>query len=251
MSDTGRMGAGLDEDRLPWLEPAENEARSSGSGGAGTLVAALIAALVALGLVVGGVFWLRDRGHVDAGSGEGELIAAPAGAYKVKPAEPGGMKVEGQGDAAYAASTGKTPDAAIDISAVPEAPLKRPAAVKTAEATAAAVTTAPAKAAEKPIAAPKVETAKADTADAETADAAPVSGGVIQLGAFSSEANARAAWKAMSSRFAYLKPFSGGVTPVTSGKGTLYRLRATTGSEANTICGKLKVAGETCAVVSK
>ena len=58
-----------------------------------------------------------------AAPGAGELIAAPDGAYKQKPAEPGGMKVEGQGDAAYAASAGADVNAAIDIAALPEAPV--------------------------------------------------------------------------------------------------------------------------------
>ncbi len=226
MSDVDRATM-VDEDRLPWLEAVDDDEPRGGSGaGTGTLVAALIAALVALGLVVGGVFWLRDRGQPD-GTGEGELIAAPAGDYKEKPAAPGGMKVEGQGDAAYAASTGATPNSAIDIAAVPEAPVK------------------PAKAAPKAASEPVVKPAVAAAAPGKT-----VSGGTIQLGAFSSSAKANEAWKSLSGRFAYLKPYAGAVTPVSIGKSTMYRLRAGVGGEAQTICGKLKVAGETCAVVS-
>src|SRR5688572_7835980 len=90
-----------DEDRLPWLEAVEDEDDEPGVG-AGKLIAALIAGLIALGLIVGGVFWLRDR--TADGSGEGELIAAPEGNYKQQPETPGGMQVAGQGDVAYSAS---------------------------------------------------------------------------------------------------------------------------------------------------
>ena len=237
MSDVDRATM-VDEDRLPWLEAVDDdEPRGSPGAGTGTLVAALIAALVALGLVVGGVFWLRDRGQPD-GTGDGELIAAPAGDYKEKPSAPGGMKVEGQGDAAYAASTGATPNSSIDIAAVPEAPLKGAGSVK-AE---------PKPAEPKPVAPPAAKPVKPPVATA--AAGKTVSGGTIQLGAFSSSAKANLAWKSLSGRFAYLKPYAGAVTPVSIGKGTMYRLRVGVGGEAQTICGKLKVAGETCAVVS-
>ena len=235
MSD---VGAVHEEDRLPWLEAVDDEEQRSGAG-AGTLVVALVAALVALGLIVGGIFWLRDRG-TSTGGGEGELIAAAQGPYKQKPAEPGGMKVEGQGDAAYAASTGADLNAAIDISAEPETPVTR-----TAPATPAKPSGAGAKVAAATAPAP-AETPPA-TAQGSGALAA---GGQVQLGAFSSEAKANQAWKSLSGRFAYLKPLTSSVTPVAAGGGTLYRLRANAGGDARTVCGKLKVAGETCAILS-
>lgn len=230
MSDVERPAAGPDEERLPWLEAVDDEDRRRGSG-AGTLVAALIAVLVALGLVVGGSFWLRDRARGPSGAdGGGELIAAN-GPYKEKPANPGGMKVEGQGDAAYAASAGAELNAAVDIGAVPETPVTTPRAKKGAE--------------------PKEAVPAAKAADAAAAPSGKaLSGGVIQLGAFSSAAKANEAWKSLSGRFAYLKPLNSAVTSISTGGKTFYRLRASAGGEAATVCGKLKVAGETCAVVA-
>jgi len=245
MSDVERTGVVHDEDRLPWLEAVDDEDRRAGSG-AGTMVAALIAALVALGLVIGGAFWLRDRGRAGA-AGEGELIAAPAGPYKEKPANPGGMKVEGQGDAAYAASTGAELNSAVDIGALPETPIARPNAAKPVEEARA---TPPAEvAAAKPAPIAPAPVAPARVAPAAVPEAKSLSGGVIQLGAFSSPAKANEAWKSLSGRFGYLKPLTSAVTPVSSGGKTLYRLRASAGGQAGTVCGKLKVAGETCAVV--
>jgi hypothetical protein len=40
------------------------------------------------------------------------------------------------------------------------------------------------------------------------------------------------------------------VEPTEVGGSTLYRLRATAGAQANTLCGRLKVAGESCLVVN-
>jgi cell division septation protein DedD len=249
MSDADRTFH--DEDKLPWLEAVDNEDAPRG-GSAGAVAAALVAALVALGLVIGGVFWLRDNGPSGLGGGGGELIAAPAGPYKQRPDEPGGMKVEGQGDAAFAASAGADVNASIDIAALPEAPLtgagSQPAADAPAEPTPpkaklAANPPAPPPATAVAVAAPPP--AAAPVAKPE----APITGGLIQLGAFSSEAKANQAWKKMSARFAYLKPLTSTVTSVKSGSNTLYRLRASAGGDAETICGKLKVAGETCAVL--
>jgi cell division septation protein DedD len=277
MSDLGRgVGGTADEDRLPWLEPVEDEGGDEGVS-AGRLVAGLVVALVALGLIVGGVYWLKQRADGSAGSkGDPTLIAAQPGAYKVKPTEPGGMDVKGQGDSSYAASEGADPDGKIDLSAIPEAPIARdtgkpavaaptpaPAAapapakpVEVAKATPApvAVKTVPVPAAKPaPVVAPKPEVAKAAPPKPapvkEEKAAAPSSGGSqIQLGAFSSEAKANEAWKSLSGRFGYLGALSKSVVPVTSNGKTVYRLRAS-GGQGSAICSKLKIAGEACVVV--
>ncbi|WP_019831627.1 SPOR domain-containing protein [Sphingomonas sp. PR090111-T3T-6A] len=283
MSDLGRgMGGGgtAEEDRLPWLEPVEDEGGDEGVS-AGRLVAGLVVALVALGLIVGGVYWLKQRADGSASAkGDPTLIAAQPGAYKVKPTEPGGMDVKGQGDSSYAASEGADPDGKIDLSAIPEAPIARDNG-KPAQQQAAAPTPAPAPAkpvevakavpaptpvktvplpASKPApaAAPKTEVAKAAPVKPEPKPApakeekaaAPSSGGAqIQLGAFSSEAKANEAWKSLSGRFGYLAALNKSIVPVTSNGKTVYRLRASAGGQASSICSKLKIAGEACVVV--
>lgn len=203
-----------DEDRLPWLEAVDEDDERGGPSPLKLMVSVLIG-LVAIGLVVGGLFWLGNR---DDGNGPPELIAAEPGDYKTPPADPGGMKVEGAGETAYAASAGAEPKGTINVDAVPEAPVaKAPEAVP-------------------PRAAPP----------AQAAPAAPAaSGSSIQLGAFSSEARATSAWKALSGRFKYLEPLNYSVIPVSAGGRTLYRLRAS-GPNATNLCGRLRVAGETC-----
>lgn len=224
-------------DRLPWLEAVEDDDDGDGPS-AGKLIAFVIIGLVAIGLIVGGLFWLGNRRAATSG-GEPELIAAPTGDYKVKPDQPGGMKVEGEGDTVFATSEGAETKGAINLNGVPEAPVAKPPAAKAPPAPVAAAPAAPAP---KPV-------VKTPVAAPPAPAPAPAAGGAtIQLGAFSSQAKANAAWKALSGRFGYLSPLNSSVTTVTAGGRTLYRLRAS-GPGATDICGRLRVAGEQCVVV--
>ncbi len=209
MTDTHVEDPG-EEDRLPWLEAVDEEDEGSGPSTA-KLIAAVVIGLVCIGLFVGGLFWLGDRAQDE----NGELIAAPEGDYKVKPDDPGGMEVEGEGDTAFAASEGAEPKGRLNVDAVPEQP----------------VTQQPTTPAQQP---------------AASQPAAP--GATVQLGAFSSQAAANRAWAGLSGRFAYLEPLSHSVVSIEAGGRTLYRLRAS-GSGAADICRRLQVAGETCVLV--
>jgi hypothetical protein len=223
----------LDEDRLPWLEAIDEENERDGPSPA-KLIAAVLVGLVAIGLIVGGLFWLSNR-HRPAGNGE--VIQAEAGDYKVPSNERGTMNVQGAGQTAAAAGAGAEPKAQINTNAVPEAPVvdhkgKPPQPAQQAAA-------APAK---QPAATPAPK-AKPAPAPAPTA-----SGATIQLGAFSSQGAAESAWKALSGRFGYLAGLSHSVTSTSAGGRTLYRLRAS-GGDAHGVCGRLQVAGESCAIV--
>jgi len=239
------------EERLPWLEPVD-EFEEEGGIPIVKLIGAVVIGLVALGLIVGGVFWLRNR---DSAGGNGALIQPQPGPIKEKPEAPGGMAVEGAGDVAYGASVGKDIDSKIDLSATPEEPVTEVAPVKQAPpppvkaappakspttAVEAAPKPAPKPVAPKPAAAPK---------PAPTFTL-PSGGSGIQLGAFSSDAMANKAWKQLSGRFGFLSGLDHGVVPVKVGDKTLYRLRANAPGQAGTICAKLKVAGEACSVVN-
>ncbi len=218
-----------DEDRLPWLEAVEEEDRSDGPTAA-KLIAFVVIGLVAIGLIVGGLFWLGNRGAGGGAAGEPELIAAEDGPYKRRPDEAGGMKVDDKASTSLAASEGSDPKGNINVNAVPETPL-----------------VAGPKAPQQPAAAqPKQAPAPAAPAPKQAPAAPAAAGGVtVQLGAFSSNASAESAWKALSGRFKYLAPLSHSVTSVTVGGKTLYRLRAS-GADAANLCGRLRVAGESC-----
>ena len=121
MTDLDRDSFALrDEDRLPWLE-AVDDADDVERVSPLRLIGWLVAGLAVLGLVIAGIWAWQNRAVQP--SGAGDLIAAPEGPFKVKPDEPGGMAVEGKGDAAFATSAGAGPTGQLDLSAVPEAPV--------------------------------------------------------------------------------------------------------------------------------
>jgi hypothetical protein len=219
------------DDRLPWLEAVEEEGGESGPSALKLIVAVLIG-LAAIGGIVGGIFWMGNRDG--AANGPPELIKAPDGAYKVKPDSPGGMAVEGQGETAFDAAQGGTPNASIDTSAVTEAPV-----------TAQPKAQAPAPAAKEPPLLKAPPPTNVPAAKPETPAAAAGGGATVQLGAFPSSASAEKAWKAMSGRFGYLAPLAHNVVAAQVNGKTWYRLRAS-GPGAADVCGRLRVAGENC-----
>ena len=212
-----------DEDRLPWLEAVEEEDGGGDGPSVAKLIAAIVIGLVAIGVIVGGLFWLGNRGEPGA---NGEVIAAPEGDYKVRPGDPGGMNVSGEGDVAAAASAGRQPSGNLNVNAVAEPPVTQ---------------APPAPAPVPPAPAPRPAPPR------PTPQPAP-SGPSIQLGAFSSQAGANAAWATLARRFRYLAPLSHNVVPAQVGGRTFYRLRAS-GPDAAGICRRLQAAGEACSVV--
>jgi hypothetical protein len=221
-----------DEDRLPWLEAVDEDEGGEGPS-ALKLIAAVLIGLVAIGAIVGGIFWMGNRDGQE--TRDAQLIQAPEGDYKVRPEDKGGMKVEGTGDTAFAASAGQEPKSAIDTNAVPETPVARPPAAAPASQPKAG----PAPVPKQAVPAPK---------QAAATPAPAASGPAIQLGAFQNGAQANNAWKTLSGRFSYLAPLNHVVTTAVVNGRTYYRLRAS-GPGANGICGRLRAAGETCVAV--
>jgi hypothetical protein len=219
-----------DDGQLPWLQPVEDEDEPRGVS-ARKMLAALGVVILAVLIVAATFFWLGQR--TTAVSGPPELIHAPAGPYKVKPPNPGGLDIAGESETAFETSAGQDTDAKLDLSKVPEQPVAKPPKEQPQEAAQpgfSAATKAPA----KPEAAP------------EPTPPTVAHGSVIQLGAFANQAQAERAWTALSARFQsiggmgkMIVPFSGGI-----------RLRATAASpaEAKQACQTLKAAGENCFV---
>lgn len=266
MADYSRDRLGpQDEDRLPWLEPVEEEYDEPTGLTTPKLIIWLVAALAVAGLVVGGFFWLRQRDASTAG--DGSLIQAPDSYYKERP---GNESAAEDGDEiVYSASKGNEVESVIDISGAAETPVNidRPQPAPAAP-TMAAPTPAPAQkaatTAPKPVApAPRAAASVDETVVKQAAKPAPkprpapvaaptpsepANGSTVQLGAFSSQAKANAAWKTLSGRFSFLSGLTQSVVPVQSGDKTLYRLRASGGNGAD-ICKRLKVAGESCSII--
>ncbi|MGI4732727.1 MAG: SPOR domain-containing protein [Janthinobacterium lividum] len=233
-----------DEDRLPWLETVEpDEPRGPG---AARVVAFVLLGLAVLAAIVFAAYRLGQPGPArDAG---GALIAAPAGDYKIKPDDPGGLKVGGEGDSAIATSTGAgAGTGSIDPRQVPEKPVAghRGAGVAAAHGAKVATAAVPASgsrlSASAPMAAPRGSVPGAGSG-----------GSLVQLGAFPTEAAANAAWSALARRFGYVATLGKSVAEADVGGKHVFRLRVNAGSAnaAADICGRLKVAGEACFVTS-
>ena len=232
-----------EEDRLPWLETVEPD--EDESVGIGRVVALVVLGLGVLAAIIFGIYSLQHRQP----AGDGQLIAAQEGDYKVKPTDPGGLKVEGEGNSAIATSAGKgAGNGAIDLRGVPETPVAgqraKPAAVKDASGRNAV--------AQVPASGGRLVATAPVSASRPGGGNAPVAGSLVQLGAFPSESVANAAWDRFSKRFSYVAALGKSVQPVAAGGRTLYRLRVNAGSanQAADICGRLRVAGETCFVAS-
>ena len=212
------------DEQLPWLEPVDDEDGPRGLSARRMLGAVLVVLLAAV-VVAGASFWLGRR---DAEvSGAPQLIRAEPGPYKVKPADPGGLDVAGDSETAFQTSAGEETEAELDLNALPEQPVARPA--------------------EEPKRLPPNET-KEPVPDEPAAAPTGGKGSVVQLGAFANRAQGERAWSALSARFPsvaamnkMIVPFSGGI-----------RLRAGAESpaKAREVCQALRVAGENCFVAN-
>lgn len=210
---------GLDDpDRLPWLETADGYDYEEGASPL-KVAGMVLGGLLVLAAIVGGIYWAQQK-QSGGTAGNGQLIAAQEGNYKVKPEDAGGKTFEGEGDSAFAASEGTKTGATIAPAAKPADPKAAPQAP------------APAKPAPN--------------------GAAPAGSVLVQLGAFGDSAKADAAWAAFGKRFGFLSGTSRRIAEANvEGGRKVFRLQAVTANAAaaQQLCAKLKAAGENCLIV--
>lgn len=209
-----------DEQRLPWLESADDvDLDEAADSGAGRLIAFAAGALVLLVAIIGGVWWVSHRVASPAAQADGSLIEASREPYKVAPKDPGGKTFAGTGDASFTVSDGGKPPAVIAGSNPP-------------------VPAAPAQAAPSP------------SASASEAARPAATGVGVQIGAFSSNASAEAAWSKLASVHEPLKGLNHRVVEGRADIGTVYRLQALAGdvAGANALCSALQAGGLKCQV---
>ena len=239
MSNRGEAGFG-DDDRLPWLETVEEDYREGPSFWRILLLIVLLLAVIGAGAF--GYWWYTKQQGL---SGNGALINAQEGDYKVKPDDDDAMNVEGEGGTVFTTSEGAASNASVNVNAQAEAPVTG----KTV-----ASPTPVAGDAKSSVAVPA--NGGALTAKPATIVSLPTtnagSGSLIQLGAFPDQQGADAAWGRLSKRFAYLAPLGKSVEKGDKNGTTVFRLRVNAGSngQARDICGKLKAAGENCYVAN-
>ncbi|MEO6152190.1 MAG: SPOR domain-containing protein [Croceibacterium sp.] len=199
-------------DRLPWLESDDEDDDPGGGVDTGRLVAFAVVGLMAVVVLLGAMWWLTRAPPEENQLAAGGTIAAPAGPYKVKPADPGGRQVAGTGDTSFAVAEGREVQGRIAEPATP-----------------------------------------APSATATVGSAAPVAAsGVIgvQVGAYSTQAQAEAGWTQLTARLDPLHGRNHRVVEGVADSGTVFRLQAVTGgaAEAETLCRAIKAAGGDCQV---
>ncbi len=223
MNETTDEGQGSrfgleDPDRLPWLETADGYEYDEGASPL-KVAGLVLGGLALLAAIVGGIYWLQ-RNQSGGAQGNGELIAAQKGDYKVAPTDREGKTFEGEGDSAFAASEGKKTGAVI---ATPAKPADAKAASAPTKATAVA-----------------------------TSGSTPAGAVMVQLGAFGDSAKADQAWAAFGKRFGFLSGTNRRIAEATGEGGRkIFRLQAITANAAaaQQLCAKLKAAGENCLIV--
>lgn len=218
-----------DGERLPWLETVEDDHEERPS-----VLRIVLLVLLALAILAAAIFAFQYYQAHRGVSGDGALIAAQEGDYKVKPDDPGGTKVDGEGDTAIATSNGAgTGNSSIDMSRTAEKPIagKKAVAAVPAKGGTRGVTPIPAAAGAGP-------------------NSEKGGGSLVQLGSFPDEASANAAWSTTSKRLAFLAPLGKSVQAAQVGGKTMYRLRVNAGSagQASAVCDRIKAAGEVCFV---
>jgi hypothetical protein len=216
--ETEQLELDAPEDRLPWLESAEDDDEYEGYDTSRLLVI-FLGGLAVLAAVVGGIWWFTNRGPDPELVADGSVVAAPTEPYKTAPANPGGKTFDGTGDVSFAASEGQA----------------RPP-VMAGPADAGTPTTAP---------------APTPAATAASTPAAASVGVGVQVGAYSSQATAEAGWaKLVAQANGALAGVSHRVIAGTADNGTIYRLQAVASDRASAtaLCGQLKAAGISCQV---
>ena len=224
--ETQQLDLVEEEERLPWLESPEDDWDEPQDSANGKLAGFVLMGLVALAAIVGGIWWITNRGPDPDLVADGSVIEAPDQPYKEAPQDPGGKTFDGTGDSSFAVSEGQNrPPQLGGEAGAPVAPAPAPAVVP-------AQTAAP--------------------ADAPTGAPAAASGGVgVQVGAFSSKATAEAGWtKLVGQAGAVLSGVPHRVIAGNADIGTVYRLQAVApdAASAQALCGKLKAAGISCQV---
>lgn len=218
-----QLALGDDDVRLPWLEGDDDDLEDERGSGFGQGMLLVLLGLVAIGVLVGGLFWATRHKPDEQLVADGGVIAAPKQPYKVKPANPGGEVVAGTGDTSFAVAEGKSSQVQID--GKDETP--KPGFDTVA----------------------KPEPKASGAASAPTPAAAP-SGVGVQVGAYSSKDAAEAGWNALKTQYAALSGVSHRIVQGQADIGTVYRLQAVPGdlAAAKALCSGMKGAGLSCQV---
>ena len=211
------------EERLPWLGAEDEEEREAGFA-TSRLVMLGVLSLVVVGALVA-VAWFAMGATSDEPPADGSLVEAPDGPYKVRPEDAGGKVHPGTGQTSFAVGEGKTREGRL----ADRQPTAMPASEPVEEA-----------------AGPSLAT----TLNEGPRAAEPAKGTLVQVGAYPSRGEAQEAWGRLMRQTTSLNGVRHRVVEAQVDIGTVYRLQAVTGgnAEARALCGRLKDDGLACFV---
>ena len=237
-----------EKDGLPWLESGHEEDEEDYVGiDSKRVMVAVIAMVALLGAVVSGIYWFTHRGANAAQIADGSTIAAPPGPYKEAPKDPGGKTYEGTGDSSFAASQGENRTAQLADNGAMGSASNAAAAAASAAAISASAASASATPGSAGVAPPPV--AASPVTAPVAAAATDYSGGVVQVGAYTSQVTAEAGWNRLVKQSSVLSGVQHRIVEGKADIGTVYRLQALTGAGGGTaLCGKLHAEGLACQV---
>lgn len=214
-----------EEERLPWLEGDEDE-EDHGGHSAGQTLALVLVVLLGIALIGGGIWWF-SREQPDSGLVADGGTIKNEGAYKERPADPGGKTFEGTDDSAPKVAEGQTTAARLGI--------------------------------EDPQPAPGFDTPVGGQPDRAGASAGnpPASAGAtgkpsvaVQLAAYKNRAAAEDEWNRLVQQHAPLKGLRHRVVEGKVDFGTVFRLQALADNAqaAKALCAQLAAARVDCMV---
>ena len=203
-------------------------------------------------LVAGALVWLLYGLLVRPDDADLPLVRAPAGAYKVRPQDPGGLEVSHRDTTAYDALVRGRPGAVPErITPLPEAP-RGPAAPRPTDEPDADAQTDPGERADADAqAAPETPSGVMPPKPAPRRPAGRARPADVRLhfGAFPSREAAERAWRDLSRR--HSGPIAGAARRITAAGSDRFRLqtRPLPRDEAERLCARVKADGGKCSLV--
>jgi hypothetical protein len=233
--------------RLPWLESDDEEYIETVS--TGRVVLAAVLGLLVLGAVIGGLWWYTHHQAAGQPVADGSTVAAPPGPYKDAPKNPGGKTYQGTGDTSYVVSQGH--DRQAQLADNGDGGMASANGSGVGASAGSGFGSGRGDAGKAGVGgAQQGNGGKLVRTDSGAADAgAAPAGGVAQIGAFSTQALAEAAWSRLSSQHTTLANLHHRVVQGQADIGTVWRLQVITGAGGgNALCDRLRGEGLPCQV---